>query len=123
MLSDPVSVVAAIAGGIVGVVLMVRLRGWGVSSHESAPTVEPQGRPTGYTSRHGPTAAPILIALGVAALGIGLAVGTAGGGLGFLPLVPGVLFLAAALRSLRRPRMGGETTAVDGDEPADPATG
>lgn len=109
MLSDPVSVVAAIAGGIVGVVLMVRLRGWGLSSHESASTVEPQVRPTGYASRHAPTAAPILIALGVAALGIGLAVGTAGGGIGFLPLIPGVLFLAAALRSLRRPRGGGDS--------------
>ncbi len=122
MLNDPVSVIAAIAGGIVGVVLMVRLGGWGVSSHESA-TVEPQVRPTGYASRHAPSAAPILNALGVAAIGIGLAVGTAGGGLGFLPLMTDVLFLAAALRSLRRRRRGGEATAVEGDEPADPATG
>ena len=120
MLSDPVSLLAALVGGIIGVVLMVRLGGWRVSSHESAPTMEPQARPTGYASRHPPSAAPILTALGVAAIGIGLAVGAAGGSLGFLPLIPGVLLLVAGLRSLRRrPRDGAETTAVDGEEPAD----
>lgn len=122
MLSDPVSLFAALAGGIIGLLLMVRLGGWRVTSHESAATVGPQARPTEYASHHAPSAAPILTALGVAAIGIGLAVGTADGRLDFLPLIPGALLLVAALRSLlrRRPREGTEKTAVVSEEPTDP---
>lgn len=121
MFDDPVTLFAALTGGIVGVALMVKLGAWRVSSPESAPTIEPQTRPTGYASRHAPSAAPILTALGVAAVGIGLAVGTAGGRLDFLPLIPGVLLLVAGLLSLRRrSRKGAEETAVEGEEPANP---
>lgn len=102
MFEDPVILLAALAGGIVGVVLMVRLGAWRVSPDESAPPMESRVRPTGYASRHPPSAAPILSALSVAALGIGLAVGTADGRLDVLPLIPGVLLLVAALLSLRR---------------------
>lgn len=122
MLSDPVSLFAALAGGIIGLLLMVRLGGWRVPSHESAATVGPQARPTEYASRHAPSAAPILTALGVAAFGIGLALGTADGRLDVLPLIPGMLLLVAALLSLRRrSREGLEQTAVEGEEPADVA--
>ncbi len=106
---DPVTLLAALAGGIVGVVLMVRLGAWRVSPNESAPPMESSVRPTGYASRHAPSAAPILTALGVAAFGIGLAVGTADGRLDVLPLIPGMLLLVAALLGLRRRSREGQS--------------
>lgn len=116
MLDDPITSLAALAGGIVGVVLMVRLGEWGGSSHESAPTLETQAQPTGYASRHHPSAAPILIAFGVAAIGIGLAVGAAGGRPALLPLIPGVLLLMAGLLSMRRGWLAGVEEAGEEDE-------
>lgn len=119
---DPVTLLAALAGGIAGVVLMVKLGAWRASSNESAPPMESHVRATGYAPRHAPSAAPILTALSVAAFGIGLAVGMADGMVDVLPLIPGVLLLAAALLSLcRRSRDGLEQTAVEDDEPANVA--
>ncbi|MEO6579056.1 MAG: hypothetical protein ABIO99_09195 [Candidatus Limnocylindria bacterium] len=118
---DPVTLLAALAGGLAGVVIMLRLGWWRASSAESPPLVEPtRARPTGYVSRHGPSAFPILSALGGAAIGIGLAIGSAGGRLDLLPLLPGFVLLTAGLLSLhRRSPHDVADTEVEGREPAD----
>lgn len=57
-------------------------------------------RPVAYAKlSQPPSAAPILTAVGGTVLGIGLALGSGGGTLDPLPLIPGALILVAAVLS------------------------
>ena len=99
------TVVAAIlAGGVVGLLLM-RWAGTQEKKERSrseAPSApEPQAR-TGYTRHSVPTAGPILLAVALALLGIGLAIGSGDAGLDARALLPGTLVLAAALAATLR---------------------
>lgn len=109
---DYAVIAAALAGGVVGVVLM-RLATWGGGRAEADRTRPAPGppTPTGYSQQSIPTAGPILLAIGLALVGIGLAIGSDDAGLDALPLVPGSVVLVAALAAtLRR---GDEATGAD----------
>ena len=99
------TVVAAIlAGGVVGLLLMR----WAVTqdkevrTRSEAPSAPEPPAPTGYTRRSVPTAGPILLAVGLALFGVGLAIGSGDAGLDARPLIPGALVLAAALAATLR---------------------
>lgn len=106
-MDDPFVILAAVAGGLTGLILLVRVsRG---SSDDRAD--EPLPRPViafAKTERPRPSAVPVLTAVGVAAVGVGLVVGTGEGGLGPVALVPGTaLLLAAIVLTARRFTAGG----------------
>ncbi len=97
---------AALAGAVVGLIL---LRWAGARDTEGRtgsepPPVTEASTPTGYTRRPVPTAGPILVAVGLALFGVGLAIGSSDGGLDARPLIPGGVVLAAALAAILRRR-------------------
>lgn len=110
MFDDPFSIVAAVAGGAVGIWLMTRSGGFRMSPKASIPTSRPLARFTGYAPPRSPTASPILTACGLAVIGVGLVSAPSIGVLSFVLIVPGGgLLLAVALVWLR-----GGTVAVAG---------
>lgn len=111
-MTDPLVIIAAVAGGLTGLILLARVsRG---SNDDRAD--EPLPRPViayAKAERPRPSAVPVLTAVGVAAAGVGLAIGTGDGGLGPVALVPGAaLLLAALVLTVRRMTSGGS-----GDNP------
>ena len=122
MFEDPVSIVAAVAGGAVGLALMIRLGGFRVSRSDPAPGPPPQPRPTGYASTHPPTASPILTASGLAVSGVGIVLIPSIGvfSVAFIVLGGGLLAVAAVawIRSGAGPASGDGTDG--GDRPGRP---
>ncbi len=123
MLSDPLSIGAAVGGGLLGLFVMVRWGGSHGVAPEPASRVAARPRPTRYASRHPASSAPILIALGLAAVGIALAASAEIGSAGFLLLIPGAGLLVGALRSLvrRQPIKPVTRVSADVEEQADSA--
>lgn len=123
MFDDPLSIVAAIAGGAVGLALMIRFGGSHVSPSDSIPMSKPGPRPTEYARTHSPTAAPVLTAGGLAVTGVGLALIPSIGVLSLLLIAPGGGLLAAGalgwVRAGTAPARGGTS---DGDESLDSDT-
>lgn len=100
-MDDPVVIMAAL-GGVLAGLLLLRLTG-GAPKKEAA--TDPSPSPAvGYANpkRSRASAAPILTALGVTAIGVGLAAGAGEGGLALLALVPGLALLVAAMVKLLR---------------------
>lgn len=101
-MDDPIVILSAVAGGLTGLLLL--LHAGRASRKEGA--IEEEGameRTTrhvvGYaaTPRTRASWAPILTALGVAVLAIGLLIGGVGAGLGLLALLSGGVLLITAL--------------------------
>ena len=106
-MTDPLVILAAVAGGLTGLLLLWRAsRGASDDRHD-----EPPPRPVvayAETERPRPSAVPVLTAVGIASLGVGLAIGTGEGGLGPVALVPGAaLLLAAIIVMVQRTMSGG----------------
>lgn len=112
-MADLPVIAAAVAGALAGVLLL--LRGPGRDTSNGSPSPSPRSsdalaatRPnsTTYEEKHQNSAAPILVALGLGLVGTGLALGSIGGGLDLLLVVPGgaVLLLAVAAMVRQRPR-------------------
>ena len=102
---DNAVIAAALAGVVAGLLLMRVANVWGArpeSDGTQAPAEPPT--PTGYTRPPRSTAGPILLAVGLALLGVGLAIGSGDAGLDARPLVPGAVVLAAALAATLRRR-------------------
>ena len=111
---DDFSVIAAgLAGAIAGLFLLrvANARDRRAADDQTPPRAEPPS-PTGYAPRAVRTAAPILLALGLALVGVGLAFGSGGGGLDIRPVIPGVVVLLAAFVAFVR--QGGHTSPPDG---------
>ena len=102
-MGDYTVIAAALAGAVAGVLLM-RV----ANARDARP--EPDGTqakaepatPTGYARPTRSTAGPILLAVGLALLGVGLAIGSGDAGLDVLPLVPGAIVLVAAVAATLR---------------------
>ena len=96
-------IVAALAGAAAGA-LLLRMANARDARTEHDPTPAPPGppMPTRYARRPVNTAAPILLAVGLALFGVGLAIGSGDGALDVRPVVPGVAVLLAALVLLLR---------------------
>lgn len=94
--TDPLVILAAVAGGLTGLLLL-----WRASRGPSDDRAEepPPRRVVAYakTERPRPSAMPVLTAVGVAALGTALVVGTGDGGLGLVALLLGAALLLAAI--------------------------
>jgi hypothetical protein len=119
---------AALAGAVVGLILLrwAGTRDTEDRARSEAASVPEASTPTGYARRPVPTAGPILLAIGLALLGVGLAIGSSDAGLDARPLVPGGVVLAAALAAtLRRqdtpphPEASGDMNpaSVKGEDP------
>jgi len=101
------TVIAAVVAGAVAGLLLMR---WASAADRSAsmPTAdapaagEPPAAATGYRREPGHSAAPVLLAVGVALLGTGLAVGSGDGGIDGRAVIPGLAVLVAALVAARR---------------------
>ena len=115
-MADYSVIVAALAGAAVGVLLLrlANSRDGRAASDRTPPPAEP-ATPTGYARRPVHTAAPILLAVGVALVGVGLAIGSGDGALDVRPVVPGVVVLLAALVLLLR--QGRHASPSDGQVP------
>ncbi len=102
-MGDYTVIAAALAGAVAGVLLLRPANAWGAPSDPDGPQspAEPS-TPTGYARPPRSTAGPILLALGVALLGVGLAIGSGDAGMDALPLVPGVAVIVAALAATVR---------------------
>ena len=123
MFDDPLSIVAAIAGGAVGLALVIRFGGRHVSPRDSIPISKPRPRPTGYAPTHSPTAAPVLTAGGLAVTGVGLALLPSVGAVSLILIAPGGgLLAAAALGWVRVGTAAARGGASEGDEGLDSDT-
>jgi peptidoglycan/LPS O-acetylase OafA/YrhL len=102
-MGDYTVIVAALAGAAAGVLLLrwANSRDRRAAADQAPPPAEP-ATPTGYARRPVRTAAPILLAVGLALLGVGLAIGSGDGRLDVRPLLPGVVVLLAALVAVLR---------------------
>ena len=109
-------IVAALAGAAAGVLLLrlANSRDRRAAGDRTPPPAEP-ATPTGYARRPVHTAAPVLLAVGLALFGVGLAIGSGDGALDVRPVVPGVAVLLAALVLLLR--QGRHTSPSDGQVP------
>ena len=109
-------IVAALAGAAAGVLLLrlANSRDRRAAGDRTPPSAEP-ATPTGYARRPVHTAAPVLLAVGLALFGVGLAIGSGDGALDVRPVVPGVAVLLAALVLLLR--QGRHASSSDGQEP------
>lgn len=105
MFSDPLTIIAAVAGGFLGLWAVLRFGCWR-APRDVAPAAPPRSFPTGYASTHRPSPAPILAALGAALLGVGFALTAADVAFGYAPLVLGAVVGAAAVVSLIRAGRG-----------------
>lgn len=115
MFSDPVTITAAVVGGVVGIVLLIKFGGWRLPPKESPPVTRPPALPTGYVSTARPTAAPVLIAAGLTLLGVGVVLSTAGFAPGPLAVAPGGGFLLLAIVVLLRGQAPAEPNAARTD--------
>lgn len=119
LMPDITVAAAVLAGGVVGLLLM---RWAGAQDTEErtrseAPSAPEPPAPTGYRRRPVPTAGPILLAIGLALIGVGLAIGSGDAGLDPRPLIPGAIVLVAALAAaLRR---GNVATTADREASGD----
>lgn len=114
---DYTVIAAALAGGVAGVLLMRWAGAWGAPHDPDGahPPAEPP-TPTGYARRPVPTAGPILLAIGLALIGVGLAIGSGDAGLDARPLVPGAVVLVAAFAAtLRRGNVATAAREASGD--------
>lgn len=125
-MGDFTVIAAALAGAVAGVLLLLyansrdrRAAGDRTAPAAEPPAAEPPTR-TQYASRQVQTAAPILLAVGLALLGVGLAIGSGEDGLDVRPLLPGVVVLLAALVAVLR--QGGHASRPDGQLPGDDVT-
>ena len=119
-----ISVIAAGLAGAVAGLLLLRLanaRDRRAADDRAPPGCAEPPSPTGYAPRAVRTAAPILLAVGLALVGVGLAFGSGGGALDIRPVLPGVVVLLAALVALVR--QGGHTSPPDGPSADVNATG
>jgi hypothetical protein len=116
--SDPVSVVAALAGVVVAVAVVVRF-GWWRAPTDPVPPSRPRYVATEYATRHAPSAAPILTALGGALLAIGLVFVGHSLAVAIGPLIAGGLFIGAAVVSVLRGHGRAAADASDGSEAGD----
>lgn len=103
-MGDYANAAAAILGGALGLFVAFRLNLFRGRGEERDPVPAELSRPTGYFSTHPPSAAPILAALGVTLLGVGLVVGSSVGVFGAVLVIPGVLLLTAAFVTAMRRR-------------------
>lgn len=114
MMDDPVVIAAALAGAVVGVLLMRRANAQDRADRarsEPPATIEPR-RVTHYARRPASSAAPVLLAVGLALAGIGLAFGSGDDGIDARLLLPGAaVLLAAVVATLRG---GRDATQPDG---------
>lgn len=111
------SVIAAALAGAVAGVLLLRLANSldrRAAGDRPPPPAEP-ATPMEYARRPVHTAAPVLLAVGLALFGVGLAIGSGDGGLDVRPVVPGVAVLLAALVLLLR--QGRHASPSDGQVP------
>ena len=101
-MGDFTVIAAALAGAVAGVLLMrvVSARGAG-QEPDGTQAAEPPTL-TGYARPPMSSAGPILLAVGLAILGVGLAIGSGDGGMDVRPMVPGLVVLVAALVATRR---------------------
>jgi hypothetical protein len=99
---DYAVIVAALAGAVAGLLLlrMASPRDAPADRDRTSPVAGPP-TPTLYARRPLHTAAPILLAVGLALFGVGLAMGFGGAG-DILLLGPGVVVLLAALAAALR---------------------
>ncbi|MBA3689559.1 MAG: hypothetical protein H0W81_12160 [Chloroflexi bacterium] len=120
-MDDYTVVVAALAGAAAGA-LLLRMANARDARTDHDPTPPPSGppTPTRYARRPVNTAAPILLAVGLALVGVGLAIGSGDGALDVRPVVPGVAVLLAALVLLSR--QGRHASPSDGQVPNSDAT-
>lgn len=102
VLADNANIVAAMLGGVLGLVLAFRLGVFRGSSEEPGPVSAELVRPTGYVSSHQPSAAPILGAVGATLLGVGLATEPSLGVFSFALVILGAGLLALAVLSAFR---------------------
>ena len=112
-------VVAILAGGVVGLLLMrwAGTQDKNERTRSDAPSASEPPTQTGYGPRPAPTSGPILLAVGLTLLGVGFAIGSGDAGLDARPLVPGALVLAAALAATLRRR--NIDSAADRQAPSD----
>ncbi len=121
-MGDYTVIAAALAGAVTGVLLMRLANAWGAPAEPDGTQAPAEpSTPTGYARPPRSTAGPILLAVGLALLGVGLAIGSGDAGFDVRPLVPGAVVLVAALAAtLRRgnadaaanPQEAGEETAA-----------
>ena len=116
--SDPVSVLAGLAGVVVAVAVLLRF-GWWRAPKEPVPASPPRYVATEYATRHAPSAAPILTAVGVALTAIGLAFMSHSPAVAIGPLVVGALLIGAAVVSVVRGRGQADGEESDGSEAGD----
>lgn len=95
-MDDPLVILGAVGGALAGVLLLRLPRRAPNEVAASDPSPSPAA---GYAipKRARASAAPILAALGVTAVGVGLAIGAGDGGVEPLALLPGLALLMAAL--------------------------
>ncbi len=108
-LGDYLNLAAAILGGALGLFVMFRLgvvrnRGEGREPVAPEPVAPEPTVLTHHASAQPSSVAPILTALGLSLLGVGLAIGSHLEAFGLLPLVAGVALLAGALMAALRGR-------------------
>lgn len=115
---DDYTVIAAALAGAAAGALLLRLANArdARTDHDPTPPPPEPPMPTRYARRPVNTAAPILLAVGLALVGVGLAIGSGDGALDVRPVVPGVAVLLAALVLLLRP--GGHASPPDGQVPS-----
>lgn len=115
-MDDYTVIVAALAGAAAGALLLRMANARDArTDHDPTPPGSGPPMPTRYARRPVNTAAPILLAVGLALVGVGLAIGSGDGALDVRPVVPGVAVLLAALVLLSR--QGRHASPSDGQVP------
>lgn len=118
---DYTVVLAALAGAVAGMFLLRMANARDARDARAAddrppPPITPPTS-TRYARRSVHTASPILLAVGLALFGVGLALGTGDGAWDVRPLIPGlVVLLAALVAGLRRGGGGGQPQAPAPDD-------
>lgn len=103
-MGDYTVIAAALAGAVAGLLLLrwVSTRDQSDSEPADAPVAVDPPAAAGYQRKPDHTAAPVLLAVALALLGIGLAIGSGYGGIDVRALIPGLAVLAAAVVAVRR---------------------
>jgi hypothetical protein len=123
-MADYTVIGAALAGAVVGLILLrwAGARDTEDRARSEATPVPEASTPTGYARRPMPTAGPILLAVGLALFGVGLAIGSGDAGLDARPLVPGAVVLVAALAATLRRGNVANTADREASGHVDPAS-
>ena len=117
--SDPVSLLAGLAGVVVAVAVLLRF-GWWRAPTAPVPVSRPRYVATEYATRHAPSAAPILTAVGVALVATGLAFMSYSPAVAVGPMVIGALLIGAAVVSVLRGHGEAASEQSDPEEGGDP---